>query len=81
MGFYLKKGFNFGPVRVNFSKSGIGVSVGAKGARLGVGPRGSYVHAGRKGIYYRKGLGARFGWVILLLAVVAAVIYWGFYQI
>ena len=31
MGFYVRKGFNFGPLRVNFSKSGIGLSLGVKG--------------------------------------------------
>ena len=54
MPFYLKKSVSVGPVRFNFSKSGVGTSVGVKGMRFGVGPRGSYVHMGRGGIYYRK---------------------------
>ncbi len=29
-------------VRVNFSRSGVGMSVGGKGFRVGVGPRGAY---------------------------------------
>ena len=37
MGFYLKKGINFGPLRLNISKSGLGMSFGAKGLRLGYG--------------------------------------------
>lgn len=56
MGFYLRKGFNFGPLRVNFSKSGIGLSLGIKGLRIGMGPKGNYLHAGRKGIYYKETL-------------------------
>jgi hypothetical protein len=54
MGFYFRKSVSFGPVRFNFSKSGVGVSVGVKGARISTGPRGTYVHAGRNGFYYRQ---------------------------
>jgi tetratricopeptide (TPR) repeat protein len=54
MGFYIRKSFSFGPFRLNFSKSGIGISVGVKGARLSTGPRGTYVHMGRHGLYYRQ---------------------------
>lgn len=57
MGFYIRKSFRAGPVRLNLSKSGLGVSAGVKGLRVGSGPRGSYVHAGRGGLYYRKNLG------------------------
>ena len=57
MGFYLRKAFRIGPLRLNLSRSGIGLSAGVRGARVGVGPRGSYVHAGRDGLYYRKTLG------------------------
>jgi hypothetical protein len=53
MGFYIRKGFNFGPLRLNLSRSGLGASFGVKGARIGVGPRGSYIHMGRGGLYYR----------------------------
>lgn len=57
MGFYLRKGFNLGPLRLNLSKSGVGFSVGVKGARVGVDPRGrAYVHAGRGGFYFRETL-------------------------
>lgn len=54
MGFYIRKSFRAGPVRLNLSKSGFGLSGGVKGARVGLGPAGSYVHAGRHGLYYRK---------------------------
>lgn len=56
MGLYLRKSFRAGPVRVNLSKSGLGVSGGVKGARISAGPRGTHVHAGRQGLYYRKKL-------------------------
>lgn len=57
MGFYVRKCFSFGPLRLNLSRSGLGASVGVKGARIGVGPRGNYyVHAGRGGLYYRQNL-------------------------
>jgi hypothetical protein len=56
MGFYIRKSFNFGPLRLNLSRSGLGASVGVKGTRIGVGPRGSYVHVGRGGLYYRQTL-------------------------
>ena len=56
MGWYLRKGLNFGPLRINLSKSGLGGSVGVKGFRVGTGPRGRYLHAGRGGLYYRASL-------------------------
>jgi len=61
MGIYLRKGFNFGPLRFNLSRSGLGTSVGVKGFRIGIGPRGTYLHAGRSGLYYRQSLGPRPG--------------------
>jgi len=54
MGFYLRKAFTLGPLRLNLSRSGLGLSLGVKGARLGLGPRGTYVHMGRQGVYYRQ---------------------------
>ena len=56
MGFYIRKGFNFGPLRLNLSRSGLGASFGVKGARIGIGPRGRYIHMGRGGLYYRQTL-------------------------
>lgn len=43
-----------GPFRLNFSKSGVGLSFGVKGARISVNKRGTYVNLGANGIYYRK---------------------------
>ncbi len=54
LGFYIRTGFNFGPIRLNLSRSGLGASIGVKGARIGMGPRGTYVHLGRGGLYYRQ---------------------------
>lgn len=56
MGFYLRKSVSFGPLRLNFSKSGVGLSAGVTGARVSIGPRGTYIHAGRGGFYYRQRL-------------------------
>ncbi|EJK87332.1 MULTISPECIES: SH3 domain-containing protein [Rhizobium] len=58
MPFYIRKSVKAGPFRFNFSKGGVGVSVGVKGLRVGTGPRGHYVHAGRGGLYYRASLGS-----------------------
>lgn len=59
MSWYIRKSVSFGPVRFNFSKSGIGTSVGVKGFRIGIKPNGkSYVHAGRGGLYYREEFGS-----------------------
>lgn len=56
MPFYIRKSVSAGPFRFNFSKGGVGVSVGVKGLRIGTGPRGHYIHAGRGGLYYRATL-------------------------
>lgn len=42
MGFRYRKSINFGPVRINLSKSGIGWSVGGKGARFTKKANGGY---------------------------------------
>jgi len=47
MGFYIRKSFRAGPIRLNLSKSGLGLSAGVTGLRVGTGPRGTYVHGGR----------------------------------
>ena len=58
MGFYLRKSFRAGPLRLNLSKGGVGVSLGVTGARIGVDSRGrGYVHAGRGGFYVKEYLG------------------------
>lgn len=54
MKFYKKKSIKLGPFRFNFSKSGMGVSVGIKGFRIGTGPRGNYIHLGKNGVYYQQ---------------------------
>lgn len=83
MGLFLRKAFSSGPVRLNVSKGGLGVSGGVKGARLSAGPRGLHLFAGRGGLYYRKrvggsargeeGSGSGCLLLLLILAVVAAV--------
>lgn len=40
MGFQFRKSKNFGPIRLNFSKSGVGVSAGVKGFRVSKRARG-----------------------------------------
>jgi len=35
MGFYYRRSVNFGPFRLNVSKSGVGYSVGGRGFRVG----------------------------------------------
>jgi hypothetical protein len=57
MGWFFRKSAKFGPFRLNFSKSGIGVSAGMKGARVSTGPRGTYLNFGRRGLYYRQKVG------------------------
>jgi|GEM_PF-984025 len=55
MSYYLRKALRFGPVRVNLSKHGPGLSLGVKGARAGLTSDGRlYTHAGRYGIYHRQ---------------------------
>jgi hypothetical protein len=59
MGFYVRKSFKIGPVRLNLSKGGLGLSGGVTGARLGISSQGrTYVHGGRGGLYARKYFGA-----------------------
>lgn len=59
MGWFLRKSFGIGPIRLNLSKSGFGLSAGIKGLRIGTGPRGRYIHGGREGLYYRQSLQSR----------------------
>jgi hypothetical protein len=60
MGYFFRRSSTFGPFRLNFSKSGIGASVGVKGARLTMTPRGTtYVTVGSHGFYYRETLSQR----------------------
>ncbi len=58
MGWSFHRSLNLVGVRLDFSKSGIGASVGMKGFRYGVNPNGRrYVRCGMDGIYYQKTLG------------------------
>ena len=59
MGIFFRKSFRLGPLRLNLSQSGLGVSAGVKGAHIGVGPRGPYVSGGKGGIYFRESLGTK----------------------
>jgi hypothetical protein len=62
MGYFFRRSARIGPFRLNFSKSGIGASVGVKGARLTMTPRGTtYITVGRHGFYYRETLSNRGG--------------------
>ncbi len=40
MGLRFRKSINIGPLRINFSKSGIGFSIGVKGFRIGRSAKG-----------------------------------------
>lgn len=59
MGFFIRKAFKAGPLRINLSKGGVGVSGGVTGARIGLNRNGAYVYGGRHGLYYREQLGKR----------------------
>lgn len=62
MGMSFRKSMKIGGMRVNLSKSGLGVSTGIKGLRVGVNAKGkSYVSAGTHGMYYRKTIGSSTG--------------------
>lgn len=56
MGLSYSRSVKLGPVRFNFSGSGIGVSTGIKGLRIGTGPRGAYISGGVAGFRYRQSL-------------------------
>jgi hypothetical protein len=75
MGWYVRKSFKLGPVRLNFSKRGLGASVGEPGARVGVDASGQpYVHSGRGGLYYR-GRGRAISWGAFLLAALLGLLW------
>jgi hypothetical protein len=61
MGLFFRKSIKLGPLRINLSKSGIGISFGVPGARVSAGPSGSSLTVGGKGVYYRKRLGGVLG--------------------
>gem|GEM_PF-1625780 len=54
MPWFFRRSVSRGPFRLNFSKRGVGMSIGIRGLRLGSGPRGTYVRGGRGGFYYQQ---------------------------
>lgn len=61
MAFFFRKSINLGPIRINFSKSGIGVNIGVPGARVSKTATGKTDVSGSAkgtGIGYRKYLGS-----------------------
>ena len=56
MGVYFRKSIKLGPMRLNLSTRGVGMSVGVKGLRIGTraGGRGTYISGGRQGVYFRE---------------------------
>jgi hypothetical protein len=58
MGLSFGKSFKVGPLRLNLSGSGLGVSAGIRGARVSGGPRGTYVTLSGLGFRYQKKLKA-----------------------
>ncbi|MCH8569007.1 MAG: DUF4236 domain-containing protein [Balneolales bacterium] len=59
MPFFIRKSVSFGPLRVNLSKGGVGLSAGVTGARVGLNRHGTYVAGGRHGFYYRDKIGSK----------------------
>lgn len=62
MGFGFRKSISLGNgIRLNFSKSGIGISAGVKGFRVSTGPKGSRVTTSipGTGIYYSEKIGGK----------------------
>lgn len=55
MGFSFRKSLNLGGLKLNFSKSGVGVSFGIKGLRTGINAKGKkYISASSNGLNYKK---------------------------
>jgi hypothetical protein len=62
MGWFFRKSVNFGPLRINISKSGVGYSVGGKDLRVGVDAKGHRyedVTVPGTGLHYRSSKKAR----------------------
>ncbi|HTV58990.1 MAG TPA: DUF4236 domain-containing protein [Verrucomicrobiae bacterium] len=76
MGWNLRKAFNFGLLRINLSKKGVGYSVGVRGFRVGRDAKGqdySQTSIPGTGFYRRKYSGqttSRKNWGIAALIVV-----------
>jgi hypothetical protein len=57
MGFYFRKRRSFGPLSLNLTKSGIGISTGIRGLRAGVTSHGKLFTSANvpgTGMYYRR---------------------------
>ena len=80
MGWSFRKSLNFGPFRLNLSKSGVGMSTGVKGARISTGPRGTRFTASKYGVTYTKTLASRhrgkLGIGTVLAGLIALAAYW-----
>ncbi|UCD29277.1 MAG: DUF4236 domain-containing protein [Planctomycetota bacterium] len=62
MGFRLQRRIHLGKfIRLNISKSGVGVSAGVRGLRISTGPRGTHLNVGipGTGLSYRKQLSSK----------------------
>jgi hypothetical protein len=60
MSIYLRKSFSAGPIRLNFSNAGVGMSVGVRGVRFGISPTGKrYYRIGSNGIYAYETVGSK----------------------
>ena len=59
MSFFFRKTFRIGPIRINISKRGVGVSIGVPGARIGKSATGQTYVSGSvpgTGLGYRKNI-------------------------
>lgn len=56
MGLSFRKTKRIGLLNLNFSKSGLGFSVGPRGAKISVGPRGTNLNLGYKGLRFQQRL-------------------------
>lgn len=62
MAFFFRKSINIGPIKISFSKSGVGISVGVPAARVGKTATGkTYVSGGvpGTGAGFRKYIGGK----------------------
>jgi hypothetical protein len=60
MNFFFRKLIKLGPLRLNLSKSGIGVSAGPKGIKAGVNARGGmYIAGGSHGVRFQHAVPVR----------------------
>ena len=75
MGWFLSRSKKVGPFRLNFSRSGVGVSVGMRGFRVGRGARGNYVSgSGPLGMRFRSNAGSPGAGGAMLVSVLTSLI-------